>query len=744
MSFQKESPKTLLWFGAGFCVVVLFMFIFYYQVDSDLVDTEVENIRLTANQQQAAIDGAIEGHVMNLKSMSRTLQIIDDSDGAIAAYINSIEKALNIDTIIVADNTGVGRLSDLTPVDVIDHEAFKAAMEGKTYSSKPQRSQFSGKEVLVASTPMLNKHNKIVGAVIVEYSIDYITNILIALVDEADEKGYSIILDRDGNVITNTSYRDEYITSFKYAEFEGNMTYAKLIEAMSKREHSGGGVVATFGRGTYILEYRPINLRNWTVVVVSEDVSNSLIREISEGIKYLLIIMTLSFLIFLVCTLLLKRKGVKDIEQVAFYDDLTGLPNLVYFKEQVKTLQKNHPDLHFAIQKMDIKGFKAINEMFGHDVGNLVLQKLAQTIKTVEEPTFVCARIGADEFLMFAGNGYLEQDDAARDAYEKYFQALIPELSDHEFVFRYGRYFLESADEDVMEIINKANMAHHMAKMDKDKKTCEYDDGFKKRVLRMAEITNKRKNAIEQNEFKVYLQPKMNIFTDKICGAEALVRWIENDGKMIYPDEFIPLFEQNGFVVHVDIYILKRVCRQIKIWLQAGFKIVPISVNFSRMHLQNPNFVNELKAICDSYGDIRHFIEVELTESAATENVEDLSRVLGELHEAGFSIAIDDFGAGYSSLGMLKNFTVDCLKLDKSFFDENSEDSRGDTVVGGIIKIAKTLGMKIVAEGIETADQITFLKSIECEIVQGYYFAKPMPLSEFEQKYMKEYENAAN
>ncbi len=744
MNFQKESPTILLAFGAGFCAVVLFMLIFYYQVDSDLIGTEIENISLTANQQQAAIDGSIKGHAANLKSMSKTLQIIGDDNNATAAYLQNLEKALSIDTIIVANDSGIGHLSNLTQVDVVDNESFQAAMQGETYVSKPTKSRFSGKEVLVAATPMRNARNEIVGAVIVEYSIEYITKTLIALVDEADEKGYSIILDRKANVITNTSYRDEYLSSFKDAEFEGGMSYEELIKNMNQRTHDGGGTIATFGDATYILEYRPINLRNWNLVVVSEDVSHTLIRDISEGIKYLLIAMTLSFLIFLVCTLLLKRKGVHDIERVAFSDDLTGLPNLVAFREQVKMVQKKYPEAQFVVQKMDIKGFKAINEMFGNDVGNTVLQKLAETIKTVDEETFVCARLGADEFIMFAGNGYLEQDDSAREAYEKYFRTLMPELSDHEFVFRYGRYVLEHPDEDVMEIINKANMAHHMAKVNKDKKICEYDDGFKKRVLRMAEITNKRKNAIEHNELKVYLQPKINIFSEKIYGAEALVRWIESDGKMIYPNEFIPLFEQNGFIVHVDIYILKRVCRQIKLWLQAGYKIVPISVNFSRMHLQNPNFVQELKTICDSYGDIRQYIEVELTESAATENVDDLARIFDELHEASFAIAIDDFGAGYSSLGMLKNFTVDCLKLDKSFFDENKDDSRGDVVVGGIIRIAKTLGMKIVAEGIETASQIDFLKSIQCEIVQGYYYAKPMPLSEFEQSYMREYENAEN
>ncbi len=219
-------------------------------------------------------------------------------------------------------------------------------------------------------------------------------------------------------------------------------------------------------------------------------------------------------------------------------------------------------------------------------------------------------------------------------------------------------------------------------------------------------------------------------------GGEALVRWIIEDGKMLYPDDFIPIFETNGFVVEIDFYVLNTVCARIKSWIEKGHKVPPISVNFSRVHLKNPNFVEDIKKICDSYGEIRHYIEVELTETAVTENAADLARLLDDLHEAGFTVAIDDFGAGYSSLGMLKDFKVDVLKLDHSFFEDNQPDMRGNIVINGISAIAHDLGMKIVAEGIELTEQFEPLQENHFELVQGYFIARPMPMEEFEQKYL--------
>ncbi len=238
------------------------------------------------------------------------------------------------------------------------------------------------------------------------------------------------------------------------------------------------------------------------------------------------------------------------------------------------------------------------------------------------------------------------------------------------------------------------------------------------------------------HEFVVYFQPKYNLKEEKVTSGEALVRWMTHEGTMLLPDEFIPVFEQNGFVVEIDFFVLRTVCARIKSWIERGHKVLPISVNFSRVHLKNPNFVEDLKKTCDAYGNIRQFIEVELTETAITENAEDLTKLLDDLREAGFTVAIDDFGAGYSSLGMLKDFKVDVLKLDKSFFEDDQKNKRGIVVVNGICAIAHDLGMKIIAEGIEVSENFEPLDANRLELAQGFFIAHPMPMDEFEQKYL--------
>ncbi len=290
----------------------------------------------------------------------------------------------------------------------------------------------------------------------VEYDVDFIKETMISLVDEADEKGYTILINKKGDVIANTSYKDEYLNSFSNnAKFTNGLTYKDISKQISQRKPEGGGAIAYINNTKRIIEYRPINLKDWSIVVISDDVLNTLIRNISSVIQYILAGMVVTFFIFLAVIIRLKRKGVREIEAVAFYDELTGLSNLVNFKEQSKELLKKYPTMQFVMQKMDIKDFKAVNEMFGHDVGDMVIKRIASTMTGITEPTFICARVGADQFLMMAGNGFLAQDDTARDAYEEHFRSLIPELEGHEFSFRYGRYFLEKGENNVMEIISR-------------------------------------------------------------------------------------------------------------------------------------------------------------------------------------------------------------------------------------------------------------------------------------------------
>ncbi len=438
-------------------------------------------------------------------------------------------------------------------------------------------------------------------------------------------------------------------------------------------------------------------------------------------------------LILVVLTiLLLRQNSTKEIEKYAYYDTLTGIPNMNKFKKLVEEVLYKNKDNMYIMMKMDIVNFKAVNEIFGYEVGNEILCAVAKAGENLNEKTFLHTRTNADNFFMFAEANYFFDFMSKKKEFENKFKEVFPVAQNHQFLFRYGRYLIDFGETDVHAIVNKADLAHSLAKKSNGELFWDYNEAFKRKLMRRTEITNKMEAALENGEFKVYLQPKYKISDSSIVGAEALVRWIEKDDNVVFPDEFIPLFEENDFIVNLDTYMLENACKILKNWKDAGFECIPISVNFSRNHLKNPFFVDEITEVTDRYGVDRKYIEVELTETAVTENEYALQSLLEDLRTRGFKVSIDDFGTGYSTLGMLKNFKVDTLKLDRSFFINNTEDNRGDIVVAGIINLAHDLGMSIVAEGVELSTQIDFLKKINCESTQCFLFAKPMPVADFE------------
>ncbi|MEG2814497.1 MAG: EAL domain-containing protein, partial [Oscillospiraceae bacterium] len=268
-----------------------------------------------------------------------------------------------------------------------------------------------------------------------------------------------------------------------------------------------------------------------------------------------------------------------------------------------------------------------------------------------------------------------------------------------------------------------------------------YNGSIRKRVLMEKELENDMQSALDNKNFLVFLQPKFSLETSKIVGAESLVRWLHPIRGLIPPSEFITLFEQNGFITKLDYYMFDATCKLIKQWIDDGKKPVPVSVNISRVHLYNPNLAEELYCITLRYNIPTNLIEIELTETMDFENLSILFGIVERLKKFDFTISIDDFGSGYSSLSMLKDLPVDVIKIDREFLSAAADEKRGRKVIESIIDMAKKLDMKTVAEGVENVEQVEFLKSVNCNYVQGYYFSKPIPIKDFETNYIYTPEN---
>lgn len=440
------------------------------------------------------------------------------------------------------------------------------------------------------------------------------------------------------------------------------------------------------------------------------------------------------------CADITKQKSehlqhINQLEQLAYVDELTGCRTYGKFKEDARFILEQHQDSLHLIVKLDVDNFKLINQMFGYEKGNDILRCIAKAIETtLSNEDGIYARMGNDEFIILIA---IESTDEISEAYERFLHNVGLLIGD-DFPFRmnfpHGRYIVDPRDEepiDITEMFEKVNIAHKAAKLDKSASFVWYNENMTKDALHQKEVENKMENALQEEEFIIYLQPKYYLEGEQIGGAEALARWKNENADLFSPGAFVPIFERNGFIIRLDFYILRKVCTILREWMDQGLEPIVISVNFSRLHLRNVNFVKDLCEIVDEYGIERKYIEIELTETVFYDNIQTLEVLLEEMHQAGFTMSMDDFGSGYSSLGVLQNLPVDVIKMDRSFFVNQKDAKRSKAVVSSVIDMAASLGIGIVAEGVEEKVHIDLLRELNCGMVQGYYYEKPVPVERF-------------
>lgn len=422
-----------------------------------------------------------------------------------------------------------------------------------------------------------------------------------------------------------------------------------------------------------------------------------------------------------------KLNGVV-VDYLATYDELTGIYNKQAFYTKTKEMLLDNPDKNFDLLRINIERFKVLNDLFGESTGDKLLRYIGKFLKEINLPLCVSGRLYADNFVVCyeAGKG-----DSRRMI--NTLQMVADSFAiNNRTILSFGLYRIDDKTLPVSVMCDRANMALWKAKGNFKNPYCEYDEKMRQQVLKEQKIINAMEKAIQNKEFTLYLQPKYNIEKGTIIGAEALVRWISQENGFISPGDFIPVFENNGFVYEVDKFIWEESCRYLRKWLDEGREVHPISVNVSRIDLYDPKLVKHLVDLREKYQLPSQYLELEITESAYTEDPEQIITITRQLREAGFVILMDDFGTGYSSLNMLKDIQIDVLKLDMGFLKSSDYSAKGGNILTAILKMAESLKMQTIAEGVETKEQVEFLKSIGCKYVQGFYYSKPLPVGEFE------------
>ena len=422
---------------------------------------------------------------------------------------------------------------------------------------------------------------------------------------------------------------------------------------------------------------------------------------------------------------IIKLRETASIVNLLQYDRLTGLYTKEFFYQRVRERLQKNPETEYTIICTNIENFKLYNDYFGVSAGDYLLKEMADLLRETSGEHAICGRFGADRFLCLQER---EKEQKDRIRFSESNTLIIKNV-----VMKWGIYKITDRTVPVEQMCDWAQLAMDSIKGQYNRHFAIYDDALRAKLLREKLITDTMETALAQRQFIVYLQPKYSLCEECMAGAEALVRWIHPELGFISPGEFIPLFEKNGFISHLDQYVWEQVCALLCKWKEKGYSLLPISVNVSRADVYQIDLVNTLVEITQKYGVDPAYLHLEITESAYAENPDQIISTVSQLKKLGFIIEMDDFGSGYSSMNMLSQMKMDILKLDMKFIQNEMTKPVDQSILKYIISMSHGIGLSVVAEGVETLEQHKRLREFGCDYVQGYYFAKPMPVQEYEE-----------
>ncbi|WP_085022493.1 bifunctional diguanylate cyclase/phosphodiesterase [Anaerovibrio sp. JC8] len=429
-----------------------------------------------------------------------------------------------------------------------------------------------------------------------------------------------------------------------------------------------------------------------------------------------------------------QAEKISAMQTIIETDQLTGLYN--HHTMLVKTaemIQENRAT-QYCIVYLDISCFKVINELFNMETGDMILKTAAAYFKTVVGTRGLAARLSADHFALCMPENALDMELIIQGL-----DAVMRSLAVYRSIMFYaGVFTVDNVYLTVNKMLDRAHMAMNTVKGNYNRRFAYYDEQLRTALMEEQMLVRDMEGALDNNNFCIYLQPIYDATTGKIKSAEALIRWNHPQRGMISPSVFIPVFEKNGFVTRLDRFAWESACRFLSRQRDNGLDVVPVSVNVSRVNMYDHNFVDYMTSLLAKYDLEPWMLRIEMTESAYVDNPSQMLKILRRLKNAGFTVLMDDFGSGYSSLNMLKNLTMDILKLDMKFIQDIETSQRAATIMKSIVNMTHDLGMEVIAEGVETEPQVKYLKDIGCKLIQGYYYARPMSTDEFMNKLIAE------
>ncbi|MCC0764374.1 EAL domain-containing protein [Clostridioides sp. ES-S-0006-03] len=719
MKYSRQILKSIL---IAFMVLFFFsVFAFFYISNMDnVLEYETKNyLSEISEESKIAINSKLKSNLNELESISKFLEIEDNFNlEKTLKILESYNKNSNYNNIGMILPNGKGYAKGIFGTDFSDRDYFKLAIKGTANISKPLIDKDTGKLTKTYAVPLYN-NGKIVAVIAADYDVEFVSEFL--SISTFNGESFSLICDSNGEIIIPSYHKNSNsnITNLSQVNFKKAFTFKNM-------KISDKGVVEAKESGKEIyMAYTSLGINDWFIIsivpkiVVSKKLNNLMMITIIGWI-----ILSFLFLGVILYILYSKAKSQKTIEKIAYTDLVTGYSNWRKFEsDAINLLKKASQNDKHAMVTFDIDKFKAINDIYGHKKGNSILKDIADTLNNMTHDNETFARVSSDNFNILLK--YNTKEDIIN--------TIKKIIISNDFVnLSFGIYEIKDKNLSISAYSDRASLAKLSIKNNRDINFAFFNDELRDKLLLEDKIEKEMEYALENNQFIMYLQPKYNIKSDKFCGSEALVRWQYTEKEFIYPSDFIPIFEKNGFITKIDMYILEQACKEIRTLFDKGILPLPISVNFSRVDFLKKDFITKIVNICDKYKIPYSLIEIEITESSMFGDTDTLFDVSRRLQDIGFIISMDDFGSGYSSVNMLKNIPLNVIKLDRGFFIDDKNIDKSQIVIKSIVSLIKQLGIRVVAEGIETKSQVEMLREANCDIIQGYYFSKPLPVKEFE------------
>ncbi len=726
---SKRRVRILTAVCAGIVVLVIFPLLIGYThlTDHQLKSYITQTLDEISERNVCSINDKINSDLILLQEISERFSISDDNFSILMKDLDTTSGQHGFKRMGLVDDKGKTYCSDNAVIDVTNEEHIRKAFSGQTVVSDVFLDFADGKRIFVYTAPVYYYDTNTIKGVL--YATCDTTAFREHLSETAfDGHGYSYIVKSDGTVVTDSAHPSSYknmTNIFESMLASGNNEKAV---AQMKTDMSDGGqgniIFINSGIKKY-MNYEALGINDWYMLSVTPvdvmDANRNNIIMLTIVLVALILIITVAIFIVLIKS---EKARSREYEKVLYIDPLTGGISFAKFCIDAPQLISKS-DKNAACVMADFDNFKLIQNLYGNTESDKIIVHAYEVFNKIIGDNGLLTRRVEDKYYALV---FFSDENELKELLQKFITKFRNSWNSHDADYNLNLTIgvcIVNGAEDIETIANNATIAHDG--IDKDgERIAFYDDVQRDRMKNNKILEDKMEHAHKNHEFVPFVQPKYDPNTGKICGAEALVRWKSADGSITYPDRFIPLAERNGFIRVLDRDMFEAVCKLQRQIIDSGLPVVPISVNVSRQLMYEQRFADDYVEILKRYRLSPDTIELEITESVLFDDFDGFRKIVNTLRENGFKILMDDFGTGYSSLMMLSSVPIDNLKLDKSFIDR-FDDEKGKKIINCVIELAKSLKLPITAEGVETSEQCDFLKEKGCDIIQGYYYSKPVP-----------------